>query len=121
LVGLAVAPVYFAFAVADDDEGRKTEAAAPLDHSGAALDLDGFIDELTTAFATTFVCHNSLRSNRNLKAQSCLTGCVGQGGDAAVVFVMGAVEGNRLDPGCDRLFREQLADRLGCRLVAAIL
>src|SRR5437762_5590366 len=34
---------------------------------------------------------------------------------------MAAVEGDRLDPGCDRLFCEQLADRLGCRLVAAVL
>jgi hypothetical protein len=44
LVGLAVADPDVALAVADDDERGEAEAAATLDHLGAAVDEDHLFD-----------------------------------------------------------------------------
>ena len=53
-VGLAVAPADLALAVADDDQGGEAEAAAALDHRGAALDLDDLVDQFASVrFAAT--------------------------------------------------------------------
>src|SRR4029079_8475917 len=55
-----------------------------------------------------------------LKTQSGFAGSVGQGGDATMVSVMAAIEGDLLDAGGDGALREELADCLGGVLVAAV-
>src|SRR6185437_13650291 len=68
---LAVAEPDPALLIADDDEGRKTEALAALDDLRHTIDVDELVDELAVAFfpaapvaatAFAFTCHGVFRS-----------------------------------------------------------
>src|SRR5229473_1071646 len=70
---LAVAESDPALLIADDDEGRKTEALAALDHLRHTIDVDELVDEFTVALfpaapvaatAFAFTCHGVFQSLR---------------------------------------------------------
>ena len=134
LLGLAVADADHAVAVADDHEGGEAEATTTLDDLGDTVDRDDALDvgglvgalpprrssrlhgarhrrcprwaPLMSYFLFSCLQALSVRSER----QPALAGAVGQGRDAAVVLVAGAVEDDAVDAGGLGALGDELAD-----------
>src|SRR5712691_5792144 len=136
---LAVAESDPALLIADDDQGRKAEALAALDHLRHTINVNELVDEFAVALfpaapvaatAFAFTCHGVFRSLKDLpgearapvsvsvqfqtlETQSAFTRRVRERLDAAVIEIAAAIEHHFLDAVLHGAFRQQLADGLG--------
>ena len=106
---------YPAIAVANDDDGGKTEPAAALYDLGNTIDTDqpleqiAFFTRVTPSASRWCLCH----IQNSLKVQTALAGRLGKSFDTPVKNITPAIENHVADTGRLRTFSNKLTNLRG--------